>query len=280
VRAVPDSLEPSVVAQVDDRLDGVERDHGVRIAWAVESGSRAWGFPSPDSDYDARFLYVRPLEDYLSPWRPRDVIETPLDAVLDVNGWDLVKAVQLAVRGNATVSEWLSSPIVYRGDPSFRDGLAGLVAEVSDRRAVGRHYAHVGLLQWSRHGLGDDEVSLKGLLYAVRAAVAATWLLERPEAVVPPMDLPSLLAGVNLAPAVRSAVEDLVRVKAVTREVGRVAPADHLVQSVRAMLDSAESAFAPADGDGGDVDARRRRAAAGFRSLVEGFAPSSTHRTP
>ena len=120
MRAVPSSLDPAVVAEIDARLAGVETEHGVRIAWAVESGSRAWGFPSPDSDYDCRFLYVRPREDCLSLWPARDVIETPLDAVFDVNGWDLAKAVRLVVTGNAVASEWLRSPIVYPGDALFR----------------------------------------------------------------------------------------------------------------------------------------------------------------
>ena len=97
MRAVPASLDPAVVRRVDARLDAVVRDEGVAVPLAVESGSRAWGFPSPDSDYDCRFVYVRPEADYLDPWPRRDVVETPLDAVLDVNGWDLVTAVRLLV---------------------------------------------------------------------------------------------------------------------------------------------------------------------------------------
>ena len=81
MRQIPPLLDPLVVAQIDQRLDGVERDDGVRILWAIESGSRAWGFPSPDSDYDCRFIYVRTVDDYLSLRRRRDVIETPLDVV-------------------------------------------------------------------------------------------------------------------------------------------------------------------------------------------------------
>jgi hypothetical protein len=99
VRNIPDQLDPSAVARIDARLAGVETDHHVVIGWAVESGSRAWGFASPDSDYDCRFLYVHPIDAYLSPWLPRDVIETPLDHVCDVNGWDVRKAVDLMVRG-------------------------------------------------------------------------------------------------------------------------------------------------------------------------------------
>lgn len=102
MRAVPAELDPSVVARVDERFEGVRGEHDVRILWEIESGSRAWGFLSPDSDYDCRFIYVRPVGDYLSLWPRRDVIETPLDSVLDVNGWDLDKTVALIARKAVT----------------------------------------------------------------------------------------------------------------------------------------------------------------------------------
>ena len=88
-------------------------DHNVRILLAVESGSRAWGFPSPDSDFDCRFIYVRRSGEYLSLFPPRDVIEFPPDPLLDVNGWDLGKALRLLLKGNAVVIEWLTSPYIY-----------------------------------------------------------------------------------------------------------------------------------------------------------------------
>ena len=139
-----DDFDAATVERIQARLDGVERDHRVRVLWAVESGSRAWGFPSPDSDYDCRFFYVRRHDDYLSPWRPRDVIETPLDGVLDVNGWDLIKAVRLAARSNATVLEWLRSPLVYRGQPAFAEELLDVCRDVVDHNAIRRHYFHAG----------------------------------------------------------------------------------------------------------------------------------------
>ena len=104
-----DGFDAATVERIQTRLDEVERDHGVWVLWAVESGSRAWGFPSPDSDYDCRFFYVRRHDDYLSPWRPRDVIETPLADVLDVNGWDLIKAIRLAAALHWTRT--LGSPV-------------------------------------------------------------------------------------------------------------------------------------------------------------------------
>lgn len=226
-------MDPGVVREVDGRLDGVETDLGVRVAWAVESGSRAWGFPSPDSDYDCRFLYVRPAQHYLDPWLPRDVVETPLDAVLDVNGWDLRKALQLMVRGNATVVEWLRSPIVYRGDPAVRDRLLDLADRVAEPELLRRHYAHLGRLQWERlGGDGTDEVRLKGLLYALRPAAVLSWYRAHPGDPVAPMRLQDLLAQAPTATDVLDEVGALVLQKSRAREVGT----GHVPSAVRRFV--------------------------------------------
>src|SRR4051794_15978674 len=95
LRNLDATFDRAVVAAIDQRLEGVARDHDARVLLAVESGSRAWGFPSPDSDYDCRFIYVRPRNDYLALYAPRDVIEFTIEGDLDVNGWDLGKALRL-----------------------------------------------------------------------------------------------------------------------------------------------------------------------------------------
>ncbi|MDF8263261.1 nucleotidyltransferase domain-containing protein [Luteipulveratus flavus] len=221
MRSLPAGLDPSVVEQIDRRLEGLTVEHGVTIPWAIESGSRAWGFPSPDSDYDCRFFFVRPRQAYLSPWRPRDVIETPLDAVLDVNGWDLIKAVDLAVRGNATVSEWLRSPMVYGGDEEFRDALLALCEAVGDRDRITRHYLHVGGDHWTRSGAASgDQVALKRVFYAIRPAAALHWLATHADRCSPPMNLQELFEQAPPPPSVQEAVHRLVEAKAVTRELG------------------------------------------------------------
>lgn len=147
IRHIPSDFDPAVVDAIDRRLEAVESEHGVRIGLAVESGSRAWGFPSPDSDYDCRFIFVRSTDQYLSPWVKRDVIETPLDAVLDVNGWDVGKALKLVLKGNAVVAEWLRSSIVYRGDETLRSELLSFARRFLDRDSIGRHYLHLGQRQ-------------------------------------------------------------------------------------------------------------------------------------
>jgi len=95
-------------------LEKIERVENVRIIHAVESGSRAWGFASPDSDYDVRFIYVRDMRHYMKLEKTRDVIEWQLDEVLDINGWDLQKALRLLHSSNPTLFEWSNSPIIYK----------------------------------------------------------------------------------------------------------------------------------------------------------------------
>ncbi|MDZ4046156.1 MAG: nucleotidyltransferase domain-containing protein [Rhodoglobus sp.] len=217
MRAIPASMDPTIVAAVDARLDGVESEHAVTIPWAIESGSRAWGFPSPDSDYDCRFFYIRHADEYLSPWPKRDVIETPLDKIFDVNGWDLAKALRLLVKGNATVTEWLRSPIIYRGDERFREEFLELAASLYDPVTAGRHYLHVGRQQAEK---SLAAMTLKRVFYSLRPAATLRWLRDNPGGGVPPMDLGSLLDESTIERRLRSRVNELVALKSQTREVG------------------------------------------------------------
>jgi predicted nucleotidyltransferase len=218
LRALPADVDAEVVRGIDARLSGCEAEHGVRILLAVESGSRAWGFPSPDSDYDCRFLYVRPLADYVTPWPRRDVIETPLDAIYDVNGWDLIKALRLMFNGNAVVAEWLTSPIVYRGDADFRDRLLALARRAGRRDVAVHHYLQLGERQFNRFFAGGHG-PLKRLFYSLRPAMLLRWLRLRPDGSVPPMHLPALVAEAAPDAAVAEEIARLTALKATTREI-------------------------------------------------------------
>lgn len=260
MRAVPDTLDPAVVAEIDLRLDGVIAAHGVTIPLAIESGSRAWGFPSPDSDYDARFLFLRPVEDYLRLTPLRDVVETPLDAVFDVNGWDVRKALGLLVRGNATVVEWLRSPIVYGGDPAFREGMLELAGRILDRERLLDHYLHIG----ARHAAAPDG-KLKRFFYALRPAATLRWLRVHPDRAVAPMDLPTLIAESDPGADVAEAVAELIAIKAVTRELGGGEPPAVLR---RFVADELAAAADRAVASRSDLVAASAEADAYFRALV------------
>ncbi len=193
---------------------------------AVESGSRAWGFHSPDSDYDARFIYVRSEDAYVSLSAPRDVIETPIEGLFDVNGWDLGKALRLMIRGNSVIHEWLASPHVYVSDRAFVSALTPVARAWRSAYADAHHYHGLLATQRGRFIAGRDEVNLKKYFYAVRPALALQWLRERDDP--PPMDLPNLLAGITLPPAVAAALEALREAKRTASEVGRGPPIPEL----------------------------------------------------
>ena len=220
LRSIPASMDAGKVARIDAAVDNIVREHGVVIGLAVESGSRAWGFPSPDSDYDCRFVYIRPLAHYLTPWPRRDVIELPLVDELDVNGWDLAKSLKLLMKGNAVIIEWLTSPLVYRGDEEFRSSFLALARAVADRDLVIRHYLHLSEEFRRRHLSDPAAVPLKKLFYTLRPAAAIRWLARHSEAAVAPMHFPTLIAESELPSDVVTIIADLLACKAATRELG------------------------------------------------------------
>lgn len=250
--SLPTSLDANAVAEITARLDGIRSIDGVAIPLAVESGSRAWGFPSPDSDYDCRFVFVRPVDQYLSPWPRRDVIETPLDALIDVNGWDLGKAIRLLLKGNAVIVEWLTSPIAYGVDEEFRRMFLDLAKRVAERNLIARHYLHLGVRQRNAYFADHKDVALKKLFYAVRPAAALRWLRQRPNAVIAPMHFQTLFGECDPPADVAEIIEDLIERKAVTRELGSAPLPAAVAQFVDDEFVAAEAAFpktaAPRDG--------------------------------
>jgi predicted nucleotidyltransferase len=242
---IPD-LSVDIRREANQRLDRIEGEHGVRILLAVESGSRAWGFPSPDSDLDVRFLYVRPTEDYLRLAPIRDVIEAPIEGDWDVNGWDLKKALKLFAKGNAVVVEWLRSPLVYREVGP----IAGELRWIADRHAspelAVRHYH--GLLHGvlNRDFAGRERVKLKKSYYAARAAAAIAWTRRRGE--VPPMDLPSLLREASTPAPVREVLAELLEQKSRRSEIGDGPRIESLDGYIRDQLAWAAERLTPAPG--------------------------------
>ena len=106
--------EKEITQSIKEKLSQIEARENIRIIYACESGSRAWGFASPDSDYDVRFIFVRPVEDYLRVKELPDYIDAELNEVYDINGWDLKKFFKQLYKSNPVIFEWADSPIVYR----------------------------------------------------------------------------------------------------------------------------------------------------------------------
>lgn len=165
---------------IQRELKKIEEWENVKIIMAIESGSRAWGFASPDSDYDVRFIYVRKEEDYLKLEKTRDVIEWKLDDVLDINGWDIKKALQLLHNSNPTVFEWCASPIVYWETEEF-EWLKDILPQYFSVKKSLYHYWHTSETHYKTHLL-SDEVNIKKYFYALRPLLAAKWILYKKSA--------------------------------------------------------------------------------------------------
>lgn len=193
-----------------EKLHQLEIRQDIRILYACESGSRAWGFASPDSDFDVRFIYARKMGDYLSITDSRDVVELPVNEVLDISGWDLRKALQLFLKSNAPLYEWLQSPIVYMEDGEFLNGMKELMPTYFSLKAAANHYLSMTVNTVSKDLQGGD-VKLKRYFYALRPALACLWIVEK-EA-LPPMEfalLRSLISGSDI----EEDIDELLKVKA------------------------------------------------------------------
>ncbi|MGV3678800.1 MAG: nucleotidyltransferase domain-containing protein [Acidovorax sp.] len=177
-------IDPAMREKIMENLCSIEAQHRVTILFACESGSRGWGFASPDSDYDVRFLYVNRLPWYLTVAPGRDVIEVPISGDLDINGWDLRKALGLMRESNPTLLEWLCSPVVYREDGLTMERFRALAETVFSNAKGWHHYASMAKKNFREH-LQADEVRYKKYLYVLRPLLAARWIRARPG--VPPM---------------------------------------------------------------------------------------------
>lgn len=208
---------------IQSRLDGVAAEEGVVLLYAAESGSRAWGFASPDSDYDVRFIYMHPRDWYLSLAERRDVIERPLDAhLVDLAGWDLRKAMRLLLKSNPAFYEWLVSPIVYREAPGVRVALRTLFEQQAEPGVLAHAYHSIATTQWRSEIEGREAIKLKRYFYAVRPLLSLQWVLDKGS--LPPMNLGALLRSSDVPLEVRAALDGLLALKRSTPELGRAAP--------------------------------------------------------
>ncbi|HET6407871.1 MAG TPA: nucleotidyltransferase domain-containing protein [Chthoniobacteraceae bacterium] len=233
--------------RVHDALARVESGQNVRVLLAVESGSRAWGFASRDSDYDVRFLYVQQRDWYLSVENHRDVVELPISDDLDVSGWELRKALRLLRKSNPPLLEWLKSPIVYRHDPVFVAEFGAVAAEFYSARRCFAHYLHMAHGNWQKYLCGRAEVSLKTYLYVFRPLLAARWI-ERELGQVP-MLFQQLLDAVLEESEVRAALDELVVRKMAGLELAMASPVEVLSDFVVVELARLDALVSPAESD-------------------------------
>jgi predicted nucleotidyltransferase len=173
-----------------DKLNEIEKENNIKILYAVESGSRGWGFASKDSDYDVRFIYIHPTDWYLSIDEKKDFIEVPINDLLDINGWDIKKAFIQYKKSNPTLMEWLSSPIVYLENYSTANRMRDLLPEYFSPVPTIYHYLHIARKKFEEV-MSTDQVKIKRYFYILRPILACMWIEKNTTA--PPMEFDKLI---------------------------------------------------------------------------------------
>lgn len=195
-----------------EKLKEIEAKRNIEILLAAESGSRAWGFASPDSDYDIRFIYRHEKDWYLSPWDKDETIEFMTEDDLDGSGWDLRKTFHLLLKSNAALLSWFYSPIVYVKNEKFYELFKPLADECFSPIAVSYHY--LSMSKKYLEACRTDEVKLKSYFYCLRTALTGKWIVEK--GTVPPVLFSELLALVD--DFTRAKIENLIALKATKGE--------------------------------------------------------------
>lgn len=206
-------------AIITSRLIEIATEENVQILFAIESGSRAWGFHSPDSDYDVRFVYSRPVDWHLTLGKKRDVIERPIDDELDLSGWELSKALTLALSSNAVIGEWLQSPILYCEVEGAIVDLTDFSRRALTRKSVTWHYLSMLRQQERRLMNPDGTIRLKRYFYALRPMLALRWMRLNDQS-MPPMSMSDLVQGAGLSSQETDALDAMTVLKKKAREKG------------------------------------------------------------
>jgi len=234
-------INKEVKDEILRRLKAAELEHSIKILYACESGSRAWGFASPDSDYDVRFIYTHNEDWYLSfdVESKRDVVEYPIIDEIDCNGWDIRKVMYLFTRTNGALLEWLNSPITYIDIGGFAEQMRSIAPNALNKTALCYHYSHMARSN-AREYLFQHEVKLKKYFYVLRPLLAIKYLEKTNSP--PPVEFDKLVEAVcpiNLIPT----IEKLVDIKRRTPEIGYGAKIPEINEFVAAELERHGNAF-------------------------------------
>ncbi len=214
-------------------LREIEQQHDCRVLFAAESGSRAWGFPSPDSDYDVRFFYVHPLQWYLRLDEPKDTLEW-FNGDLDYSGWDLRKAFRLFAACNPSMNEQLGSPIVYESNGDFSQRIRELIPLYFNPIKAVHHYLGIAA-NFTEPVYKNEPVGIKKLFYILRPLLAGQWIVQ--SQLMPPTEFSRLLDETKIDTALHSMIDDLLVQKEVAAEKNKIVVPSPLTDWIRSTCE-------------------------------------------
>ncbi|MBK9980910.1 MAG: nucleotidyltransferase domain-containing protein [Saprospiraceae bacterium] len=225
--------------KISGHLNNIEVRHDIKILLACETGSRAWGFPSPDSDFDVRLIYMHKKDWYLSLNEKKDTIELMLeDNEIDISGWDIRKSLRLLYKSNPPLLERIQSPIIYRSDPDFLHDINDLANLCYSKIATMHHY-----LSMSKKILPEIEdqkkYKLKKFFYALRSSLACRWIIERNE--IPPIQFEKMVTELNVESNLQSRIKELIELKSGKEEAYFHTGENDLLDFIRLNIDLAEN---------------------------------------
>lgn len=223
---------------IQTKLVEISEKYSVKILYACETGSRAWGFPSPDSDYDVRIIYIHEPEWYLSLSDKKDTLEVMMDnGELDITGWDFKKCLKLLWKSNGALLERIQSPVVYHNT----EGLTQMFWKYAEKcfaPVAGMHH-YLGMAKNSFEEIeGKDEIKLKKLFYALRATLACKWIVDRDS--IAPIEFKIMLNELEFSDALKNRINDLIKLKS-TKAESYLHPAENeLAEFIKKELAKAE----------------------------------------
>ena len=230
--------------EIINKLNEIEKKEHVKIIYAVESGSRAWGFESVDSDYDVRFIYVRRKEDYLCLDEKSDVIELPIDEVFDISGWDIKKALKLLYKSNPSLLEWFASPIVYK-ETKEASYIKEVIPFYFSSKKLYCHYKTMAKTHIKY--VNKEKVPVKKYLYILRCILSSQYIIHNKKQ--PPIEIERLIER-ELPNELREDMNQLLMIKKSSDEkqyVDHISSLDEFIltslqeRDISSLMDGEES---------------------------------------
>ncbi len=219
---------------IQNTIANIELERGIKVLLACETGSRAWGFPSPDSDYDVRLIYVHPKDWYVSVSEKKDNFEMMLNGRdLDITGWDLRKSLRLLTKSNASLLERIQSPIIYKGDTLFVEEITHLSRDLYSPISTIHHYLSMAkkcLFELEK----GDELNLKKLFYALRSVLACLWILDKNTN--PPILFQTMLNELDFDLNLKNKIRELIALKLTKNEVYQQSKDKDLLNFIKSLI--------------------------------------------